>query len=146
MGGDELEKMGMSFERSIRGPVIKGGRTDKGSCKEWEQFADFFGDLHHIAACDGLVGKLTSNFDRLALALMTARMGSIPPFISLDNSTYCNNAVSTWGASAFGAFPCRMRTLDDPKAEDATLLHELDERGKVRIAMPRRMPSKGDMG
>ena len=35
MGGDEPEKMGMSFERSIRGPVIKGGRTDKGSCKEW---------------------------------------------------------------------------------------------------------------
>ena len=132
--GDELESRGINFERSIHGQLMSGGRATATSCLLWEHFADFMVDLHAVAACDGLVGKLTSNFDRLALALMSARLGRVPPFISLDNSTYCQNAISTWGVSAFGAFPCRTRTMDDPPDEDHALTHQVGPDGKARLA------------
>jgi hypothetical protein len=144
MGGDELASKGTNFERSVRGLVMRGGRNSLHTCQEWRQFSDLFGDLHALASCDGLVGKLTSNLDRLALALMAARVGRIPPFISLDNSTWCNNHNSTWGSSKYGAFPCRSRTIDDPDEEDARLLHVLGPDGRVIIAEPRRMPGRAE--
>ena len=92
-----------------------------------------------LGSCDGLVGKMTSNFDRLVLALMIARRGRVPPYISLDNSTWCMNARSTWGASMWGAFPCRIDAYGDPPGEDSTMLHTVVD-GKVQMVMPPRRP------
>ena len=58
------------FEHMISSPhMIK--RDD------WTVHLDFLTDLHLMAECDGLVGKFTSNVDRIVLALMGARSGCV---------------------------------------------------------------------
>ena len=41
-------------------------------------------DLLLLADCDFLVGTLSSQMSRLALALMTLRLGGVPPFVSVE--------------------------------------------------------------
>lgn len=110
------------------------------ACGEWTRFSDFLVDLHSIGACDAFLGTFTSNFGRLAFAVMVARKGRTPPYVSLDNSTWCTNAKSTWGVSSYGAFPCRVNAVGDVEPEDSTMLHEVGEDGKARMAIPIRRP------
>ena len=110
------------------------------ACAEWSRFSDFLIDMHTLAACDAFVGTFTSNFGRLVFALMVARKGRTPPFVSLDNSTWCNNAKSTWGVSLYGAFPCRVDAVGDAAGEDSTMLHEVGKDGHARMAVPIRRP------
>jgi len=58
-------------------------------------FEDVLMDVELLAACEALVGKFSSNIDRLALELMTARSPEgycLKPFISMDHP-WCFN----WG-------------------------------------------------
>ena len=58
------------------------------------EFDDFMLDTYLLAHTDGLVGKFTSNLDRLAFELMTARATPggtcVKPFISID-SPWCSD-------------------------------------------------------
>ena len=69
----------------------------------WKLFLDFAVDLHLMARCDGLVGKFTSNVDRLVYALQTARRGCLVPYVSVDQSPWC---MFGRGHSALGSFRC----------------------------------------
>ena len=61
--------------------------------------------------------------ERLVLALMLTRLGRVPPYVSLDNSTWCLNAPSSWSVSRWGAFTCRTRALGDDPEDDERVLH-----------------------
>lgn len=70
--------------------------VDLKACEEWRRFTNFLKDVYVMSACDGLVGKFTSNFDRLVLALMAARRGSTPCAIGgscIRTLTICRRAV-----------------------------------------------------
>ena len=58
------------------------------------EFDDFMLDAYLLAHTDGLVGKFTSNLDRLAFELMTARATPggtcVKPFLSID-SPWCSD-------------------------------------------------------
>ena len=41
-------------------------------------------DVLMLAECDYFVGTLSSQMSRLALALMSQRLGGIPPFVSVE--------------------------------------------------------------
>ena len=73
----------------------------------WQIHLDFLADLHLMADCDGLVGKFTSNVDRIVLALMAVRRRCLPPYISIDESRWCFDTGWPWvGRSALGRFQC----------------------------------------
>ena len=71
---------------------------------QWDAFESFILDLHAMVRCDAVVAKFTSNMARLTLELMSARMGRVAPFISLD-APWCFGGR---GASPHGRgfFPC----------------------------------------
>ena len=60
-----------------------------------------------LAACDGFVGKFTSNIDRLAVALSNAWRGGdcVTPFESLD-AAWCADYGRRTGKSIHGDFMC----------------------------------------
>ena len=64
-------------------------------------------DLFLLAACDGFVGKFTSNVGRLALALSNAWKGGdcVVPFESLD-AEWCADFGRRTGSSIHGKFFC----------------------------------------
>ena len=64
-------------------------------------------DLFLLAACDGFVGKFTSNVARLAFALGNAWKGGdcVAPFDSLD-ATWCADFGRLTGDSVNGKFLC----------------------------------------
>lgn len=64
-------------------------------------------DLFLLAACDGFVGKFTSNIDRLAVALSNAWRGGdcVTPFESLD-AAWCSDFGRRTGKSIHGDFMC----------------------------------------
>ena len=64
-------------------------------------------DLFLLAACDGFVGKFTSNIDRLAVALSNAWRGGdcVTPFESLD-AAWCADFGRRTGKSIHGDFMC----------------------------------------
>lgn len=156
MPADRLEQGGVGTSPSRKaeggggpggGPGVGGQDSEehwrdgvRRACGEWQRVADFLVDLHALAGCDALVGKMTSNFDRLVLALMVARRGRTPPFASLDGSAWCSNAHSTWGASQHGAFPCRVDAAGDPPDEDSAMLHAVGQDGKAHMVLPPRRP------
>ena len=75
----------------------------------WRLHLDFLADLHAMGESDALVGKFTSNIDRIALALMANRAKCVPPYISIDNSSWCFNSATTprrVGVSIYGRFTC----------------------------------------
>ena len=73
----------------------------------WQMHLDFLADLHLMAGCDGLVGKFTSNVDRIVLALMAVRRRCVPPYVSIDGSRWCFDSSWPWvGTSAHGRFAC----------------------------------------
>ena len=76
---------------------------------DWQLHLDFLTDLHLMAECDGMVGKFTSNVDRIVLALMAVRRRCVPPYISLDESRWCFNSDTSpmrAGLSRYGRFTC----------------------------------------
>lgn len=83
-----------------------GARAGAEACGEWRGFVDFLADLYLMGACDGLVAKFTSNLPRLSFALQVARRGRLPPYVSIDNSTWCSNSRTGKGRSRWGPFPC----------------------------------------
>ena len=98
-----------------REPAGDGARTEPTAtpptpsaeaCAEWRGFLDFLADLYLMGSCDGLVAKFTSNLPRLSFALQVARRGRLPPYVSIDNSTWCSNSRTAKGQSRWGAFPC----------------------------------------
>ena len=69
--GDYLRQIDAKFERF-------DSRRRRAS--EWDMWLAFIIDLHRLAACDGLVGKFTSNVPRIVLALMArAARGVVGP-------------------------------------------------------------------
>jgi len=84
--------------------------------ESWTEFFGFAVDLNLLAACDGFVGKFTSNLARIAFALMTAKHQCMLPYISLD-SYFCaggagrsfdsnKNREKNQGGVEMGTFPC----------------------------------------
>lgn len=67
-------------------------------------------DIYLLAECDAFVGKFTSNFDRIAYALMAHRSSSqsnsIPPYTSLDSYWCADFKVHGDFGSPHGAFDC----------------------------------------
>jgi len=74
------------------------------SSAAWLMLETFLEDLYGLAACDALVAKFTSNMARLVLELMAARLGRVPPYISLD-SAWCFGG-RTLSPDGRGYFPC----------------------------------------
>ena len=71
----------------------------------WAMLETFLVDLYGLSqSCDALVTKFTSNMGRLLLELIAARLGRVPPYVSLD-VPWCfgNRAASPHGQ---GYFPC----------------------------------------
>ena len=91
--GDTLEQQDVMVEN------LYENRTEA-----WAAFEAFLLDLHALSSCDAIVGKFTSNMARLVLELMSARLGRVAPFISLD-APWCFGGR---GASPYGRgfFPC----------------------------------------
>ena len=103
MGGS-LSTIGSSYGSSYANG--DGARAGAEACGEWRGFVDFLADLYLMGACDGLVAKFTSNLPRLSFALQVARRGRLPPYVSIDNSTWCSNSRTGKGRSRWGPFPC----------------------------------------
>ena len=96
--------VGDQLYRDPRARFESFGRVDGLSrVDEWRLFWDFLVYLHSLASCDGLVGKFTSNVDRITLALMAMKHRCIPPYISLDRSAWC---FLQEGSSMHGSFVC----------------------------------------
>lgn len=62
-------------------------------------------DLWLLADCDALVGKFTSNIDRVAYQIMTGRSNCYRPYISMDSSWCFDHGLKT-GHSDVGSFWC----------------------------------------
>ncbi len=62
-------------------------------------------DLFLLAEGDMLVGKFTSNIDRIAFALATANRRGLIPYHSIDSS-WCFDFGSRVGKSKYGTFDC----------------------------------------
>mmetsp|Transcript_59804 Transcript_59804/g.118790 ORF Transcript_59804/g.118790 Transcript_59804/m.118790 type:complete len:156 (-) Transcript_59804:18-485(-) len=89
--GDGLREQDVMVEAMLRVP--SEGRDSSrawlhtwtnSTAPQWEAFESFVTDLHAMASCHALVAKLTSNIARLVLELISARLGRVPPYISLD--------------------------------------------------------------
>ena len=84
-----------------------------GAIEPWHEFYSFMVDTQLLAECDGLVGKFTSNMDRVVYALMAGRARCHRPFVSLD-APFCfggfgSSIDSTRNRNAstgLGQFPC----------------------------------------
>lgn len=78
------------FRRVQRLEHAYGKRKDhtRPLVESWTEYYGFTVDLNLLAACDGFVGKFTSNLARIAFALMAARHQCMLPYVSLD-SYYC---------------------------------------------------------
>jgi hypothetical protein len=60
-------------------------RIAKGQVDGFEDMMEALVDILLLADCQGLVGKFTSNIDRVAYSLMSAKgAGCLRPFVSLD--------------------------------------------------------------
>lgn len=106
--GDALHReASINWERHLdRLTNASSSSSKREACGEWRGFLEFLLDLLLLGACDGLVGKHTSNLPRLAFALMIARLGRLPPHVSIDNSTWCVASRSGKGRSRWGPYPC----------------------------------------
>ncbi len=62
-------------------------------------------DMLLMSEADALVGKFTSNVDRLAFSLLVARRNGLVHYISLD-SAWCADWGEPAGHSAMGTFFC----------------------------------------
>ncbi len=62
-------------------------------------------DLHLLAEGDAFVGKFTSNLDRIAFSLLSARQKGLVPYMSLD-SKWCSDWGRKVGKSIHGDFYC----------------------------------------
>ena len=62
-------------------------------------------DLLLMSQADGFVGKFTSNLDRIAYSLMSARAGGLMPVVSLD-SKWCADWGAKAGSGDYGEFYC----------------------------------------
>jgi hypothetical protein len=51
-------------------------------------------DIMLLASCDAFVGSLDSQMSRVALMLMSARLGRVPPFASVNNPWSHNDRVT----------------------------------------------------
>ena len=70
----------------------------------WSMLETFLLDVLRMARCEALVGKFTSNLSRLLFELMSARVGRVIPFVSLD-APWCFGARGT-SPHGRGFFPC----------------------------------------
>jgi hypothetical protein len=67
--------------------AIKGGGVDG-----YEDMMGALTDVLLMGDCEGLVGKFTSNLDRIAYSLMSAKgAGCMRPFASLDSPWYVSS-------------------------------------------------------
>ena len=79
----------------------------------WAEFYSFMTDVQLLADCDGLVGKFTSNMDRVVYALMAGRARCHRPFVSLD-AAFCfggfgasiDSTRNRNATTGLGQFPC----------------------------------------
>lgn len=69
-----------------------------------DMFETFVADLGALSACDAVVAKFTSNMARLAYELISARLGRVAPFVSLD-SPWCFGGRQ-WSPEGRGFFAC----------------------------------------
>jgi len=65
---------------------------------------EFLVDFYAATACQALIAKFTSNLGRLMLELMSARLGRVVPFVSLD-APWCFGARAL-SPDGQGWFPC----------------------------------------
>ena len=84
--GDGLEQRDVMVETLLRaGNASDPARSWANSTSPtWAAFESFVADLHALSSCDAMVGKFTSNLARLVLELISARLGRVAPYISLD--------------------------------------------------------------
>jgi hypothetical protein len=84
-----------------------------GSIDSWSEFYSFIVDVLLLGDSDGLVGKFTSNMDRVAYALMAGRVSAYRPYISLDSAWcfgglgYSKDSVRNFSnTTGMGSFKC----------------------------------------
>eukprot|EP00325_Prymnesiales_sp_UTEX-LB-985_P003627 CAMPEP_0174712444 /NCGR_PEP_ID=MMETSP1094-20130205/13434_1 /TAXON_ID=156173 /ORGANISM="Chrysochromulina brevifilum, Strain UTEX LB 985" /LENGTH=116 /DNA_ID=CAMNT_0015911513 /DNA_START=129 /DNA_END=479 /DNA_ORIENTATION=- len=106
--GDGLLEHDVMVETLLRAPAANASHPARSwansSSPTWAAFESFVIDLHAMASCDAVVGKFTSNLARLVFELISARLGRVAPYISLD-VPWCfgGRAPSPHGR---GFFPC----------------------------------------
>ena len=91
-----------------------------GEIEPWHEFYSFAADVQLLAECDGLVGKFTSNMDRIVYALMAGRARCHRPYISLD-APFCfggfgyslDSELRRDAKTGLGMFPCHV-DMGDP--------------------------------
>ena len=59
----------------------------------------------HVLQCDVLVGTFSSQLSRLALELMVARHGLVPPYASVDYP-WCSHFMEVLDVPGFGPKHC----------------------------------------
>ena len=101
-GPSAAELTAASASRRFEKRVMQPG----GSFDSFGALQTTLADMVIMGRCDGLVGKFTSNVDRIAYSLMSARAGEPVPYISLDKSAWCHDYGNWVGASVYGAFKC----------------------------------------
>lgn len=84
-----------SIEYSLEHKLIDG----------YEEGLGVIEDVWLLADCDALVGKFTSNIDRVAYQLMSGRSNCLRPFISMDSPWCFDHGLKT-GVGDFGSFWC----------------------------------------
>lgn len=77
----------------------------KGAFDNFDEAQKALIDWTLLAEGDAFVGKFTSNFDRIAFALLTARQNGLVPYVSLD-SNWCGDWGRKAGLSVHGEFFC----------------------------------------
>ena len=92
--GDSLQRTDLLVENLMR----------RNKSAALGMFRSFMRDLAALAVCDAVVAKFTSNIGRLVLELISARLGRVAPFISLD-VPWCFGGRKA-SPSGRGFFPC----------------------------------------
>eukprot|EP00466_Bigelowiella_natans_P007354 jgi/Bigna1/64596/fgenesh1_kg.80_\ len=98
------------FDRTTR----RGGVLDRKSIEYslshklidgYDEGLGVIDDVFLLAETHALIGKFTSNIDRVAYQLMTGQSNCYKPYVSLD-STWCFDHGLKSGHSDFGPFWC----------------------------------------
>jgi hypothetical protein len=62
-------------------------------------------DLQLLAECDYFVGTLSSQMSRLALALISQRLGRVPPYVSVEGMSW---GCCTWAGESLEGLDKRL--------------------------------------
>jgi len=77
----------------------------KGEIDSYLEAQNVIIDIMLLSEGDAFVGKFSSNIDRIAFALLSAKKMGLPPYVSLD-SKWCFDFGQPAGQTNLGPFRC----------------------------------------